>query len=183
MIQVRRRQFLLAISTILLPSICAAQQAGRVYRLGLFGFGSRERVLRSFDPLLQLLGKSGFAPGRNLDVVYRVSASESDPLDQLAHELAAAKLDAVFVPSVVGAFAMKRATAGIPFEQAMYVNAVVNLKTARDLGITIPTPVLLRAARVIEWSSVTCACRRTTARRATRRVRRAPEAGRYTSSI
>lgn len=40
--------------------------------------------------------------------------------------------------------------AEIPFEQATRVSLVINQKTARALGITIPQVVLLRANRVIE---------------------------------
>ena len=40
--------------------------------------------------------------------------------------------------------------ADIPFEQPTHFTFVVNLKTARALGITIPPAIMVQATRVIE---------------------------------
>jgi putative ABC transport system substrate-binding protein len=40
--------------------------------------------------------------------------------------------------------------AGIPVEQATKLETVLNMRTAKKLGVTIPASILLRADRVIE---------------------------------
>jgi putative ABC transport system substrate-binding protein len=61
-------------------------------------------------------------------------------------------LSALFRRSAVFIDRILRGTdpAVIPFEQPTRFDLVINLKTARSLGITVPQPLLLRATRVIE---------------------------------
>jgi putative ABC transport system substrate-binding protein len=39
----------------------------------------------------------------------------------------------------------------MPLQQSTKTNLVINLKAAKAFGITVPTPLLGRADRVIEW--------------------------------
>jgi putative ABC transport system substrate-binding protein len=110
----RRREFVAMTAGALAASLVHAQQPGRVYRLGVMGFGEREAVRRSFELLLPALAQAGFIEGRNLVVDLHVAASESQPLEALAAQLAAENFDALFVASHPGAAAVKRATTRIP---------------------------------------------------------------------
>jgi putative ABC transport system substrate-binding protein len=43
----------------------------------------------------------------------------------------------------------------LPIEQPTKVDFVVNLKTAKSLGVTIPESILLRADEVVRWATLT----------------------------
>ena len=97
-----------------LPLRVAAQQAGRIYRLGWLSTGasrSESYILAFFERLREL----GFAEGRNLVVEYRSADGHADRLPELARELARLKCDIYIAPGPeVNLVAMKQATLDEP---------------------------------------------------------------------
>jgi putative ABC transport system substrate-binding protein len=89
-------------------------------------FGRRRRlaVVSGWDFLTEAGGLVSYAP--NIPAMFRRSASYVDRILKGAR------------PSQ------------LPIEQASSVELVINLKTAREIGVTIPQEMLIRADRVIQ---------------------------------
>lgn len=92
------------------------------YQRMIIEFGARHRLAVIADPEVGGL----FDYGEDLEAQYRRAAAYVDKI-------------------------LKGAKPGdLPFEQAMTVRLVINLKTAKALGLSIPQSILLRADRVID---------------------------------
>ena len=107
-------------------------------------------VLLQDDPL----GFSGRAQIAALGLQYRLPVSTGIIETAEAGGLMAYGPNRVEMYRRAAVFAdklLKGAQAGdLPFEQASKIDLVINVKTAKALGVTIPPSVLLRADRVIE---------------------------------
>ena len=114
--QIQRRRFLLSTSALLLAAFGAeAQQAGKMWRIGVLRPGPDDAVFRqNFDPFLQALRELRFTQETNLTIEYRVRPGKPEEMLALANDLVRAKVDAILAISPAGVGAAAKATASIP---------------------------------------------------------------------
>jgi putative tryptophan/tyrosine transport system substrate-binding protein len=110
-----RRTFLAGTGAVLLaaPLDVEAQQAGKVYRIGILG------NLRSSKPdlwgiFIEGLKDLGWVEGRNITIEWRISEGEYERIPALAAELIGRKPDVIVVPANQNAVAVRQVTQTIP---------------------------------------------------------------------
>jgi ABC-type uncharacterized transport system substrate-binding protein len=109
----RRREFIaLAGASVAWPFAAMAQQAGRMYRLGMLGPFPRDHPfnLRSFEELRQ----RRFIEGQNLAIEYRDYGLHPDLISQYAAELVKAQCDFIYAGGGAAIRAVQQATKTIP---------------------------------------------------------------------
>jgi ABC-type uncharacterized transport system substrate-binding protein len=110
-----RRRFLGAFTTTLLaaPYVANAQQAGKIYRLGMLGVDRRPvKEQPILAAIVSKLRELGWEEGRNLSIDYRFESPEALP--PLAVSLIASKPDVLVAMGPYAAHALKDATQTIP---------------------------------------------------------------------
>ena len=117
-----RRAFLAGAAALLAaPRAAEAQQAGKVWRIGVLAGSppTTPEAARPWEALMLRLRELGYVEGQNLVVERRWAEGRADRYHELAAELVALKPDviiAAFTPSVSAA---KRATSTIPIVMAI----------------------------------------------------------------
>ena len=100
------------ILALLLPSFAAeAQQAGKVYRIGLLSPTSQALGVQGFRAGLQALG---YVEGHNIVVEHRSAEGRFDRLPELAAELVRLRVDVIVTVVTQASLAAKNATKTIP---------------------------------------------------------------------
>ena len=109
-----RRTFLsLAASLLATPLPVEAQQAGKVYRIGILEQGGL-RASPSQEAFRQQLRELGYIEGQNLILEYRLAEGRAERLPGLAAELVRLKVDVIVAGGTLGPLAAKHATGTIP---------------------------------------------------------------------
>ena len=119
MSQVRLRQFLIAAgASLAAPLAGEAQQAGKVYRIGMLETRSIVLNAANTDAFRQGLRELGYKEGQNLEIAYRSSDGRDERFPGLASELVRQKVDLIVTRGTPAALAAKNATGTIPVVMA-----------------------------------------------------------------
>ena len=113
---IARRTFLAGAGAVLLaaPLAAAAQQAGKVHRIGYLTAGSVTANPHVLEAFRQGLRELGWVEGQNIVIEYRSAEGRFDRLPELAAELVRLKVDVVVAAPTPAALAAKHATGTVP---------------------------------------------------------------------
>jgi putative ABC transport system substrate-binding protein len=132
-ISMRRRQFitLLGGTTLALPFVVRAEQAARIYRIGILDINSAEYSVSYIAAFRDGLGRLGYIEGQNTHIDYRSSNGNTKALTDLARDLVALKPDVVLANSVSPVRAAKSIAAALPIVCPAFGDAFIpNLATS-----------------------------------------------------
>jgi putative ABC transport system substrate-binding protein len=117
-----RRAFLASIAGGLLtaPLVAEAQQAGKVYRIGILGNVplTDPEGANLWGAFVQGLRELGYVEGQNITIEHRSSGGQYGRLPVLAGDLVRLKVDVIVVPTGQNALAAQQATRTIPIVAA-----------------------------------------------------------------
>jgi putative ABC transport system substrate-binding protein len=107
--------FLCSLITVAMFTFVAwAQQAAKVYRIGMLVSGSVATHSRRIDAFRQGLREVGYVEGKNIVIEYKYAEGKSERFADLATEMVRLKPDVIFVASTGFTAAAKKATSTIP---------------------------------------------------------------------
>jgi len=122
----RRRDFIkiIAGSATSWPFAARAQQAGKIWRIGMLDTASRELNSTNMDVFLENLREYGYVEGKNLIIDYRSAGGRNEGLPILVSQLIALNPDVIVLRGTLEALAVKNATSTIPVVMSAVVDPV-----------------------------------------------------------
>jgi putative ABC transport system substrate-binding protein len=121
-----------AILFLAVPPAVAAQQAGKVYRVGYLSASNREATEPLDQAFLRGLKGAGWIEGHNLIVERRWAEGKNERLPTLAADLVQRKVDVIVAAAEAAALAAKNATSSVPIV-ILFVGDPVGSKLAASL--------------------------------------------------
>jgi len=116
----RRRDFIILLggATAAWPLSAGAQQAGKIWRIGMLENTSRSVNAANFDAFRQGMRELGYVEGQNLVIEYRSVDGRSERYPELAADLVRLKVDLIVTRGTPAVLAAKSASATIPVVMA-----------------------------------------------------------------
>src|SRR5262245_39752935 len=116
---------LFTLSAVLAAPLAAeAQQAGKVWRIGILQTSSPKDEVRRVTALEQGLAELGYVAGRNIVVINRNAGQQVARLPEFATELVRAEVDVIVTSTNPATLAAKKATSTIPIVMTVGVEPV-----------------------------------------------------------
>jgi putative ABC transport system substrate-binding protein len=115
-ITIGRRKFISALggAAAVWPLVARAQQAGKVWRIGMLETISAAANAANLDALRKTLRDLGYIEGKNLIIEYRTAEGAADRFPDLAADLVRQNVDLIVTRGTPAVLAAKAATATIP---------------------------------------------------------------------
>jgi len=124
----RRRAFitLLGGAAAAWPLAARAQQAGKVWRIGVLSGASRETAFTNYEGFLQGMRELGYVEGRDFVMEYRFAEGQYERFPDFAAELVRLNVDVILVGATSAIRMLQRATTTIPIVLAYSTDPVGN---------------------------------------------------------
>jgi len=124
----RRRAFitLLGGAAAAWPLAARAQQAGKVWRIGVLSGASRETAFTNYEGFLQGMRELGYVEGRDFVMEYRFAEGQYERFPDFAAELVRLNVDVILIGATSAIRMLQRATTTIPIVLAYSTDPVGN---------------------------------------------------------
>ena len=110
-----RRAFLAGAAALLAaPFAGEAQQAGKVYQVGVLSYFTHDELQGSLETLREALRQQGYVEGRNVAFDVRTASGRLEALPELAAQLVRRKVDVILAIAPLAIRAARQATSSIP---------------------------------------------------------------------